>query len=213
MLTDTIYTDLRKKILNLTMKPGTPLSFANLKPLYNVSISPIRDALKILASEGLVEIRPQSGTYVSLIDFSKVEDERFERLYLELGAIEIASDIYKLAPDMQKLIEEQEKAFNCRDIISFLSLDDCMHSLFFKACNHQRVFDSQLQSNGNYHRIRMVSYMFDNIVQDTIIQHKQLLKAVVNNDKQKLLALDRLHISRIQDEIITYQTTYPAYFK
>ena len=56
MLTDVVYNDLRDKILSLTLKPGTELSFTNLKPLYNVSISPIRDALKHLENEGLVEI-------------------------------------------------------------------------------------------------------------------------------------------------------------
>ena len=48
MLTDVVYNDLRQKILSLALKPGTELSFTNLKPLYNVSISPIRDALKRL---------------------------------------------------------------------------------------------------------------------------------------------------------------------
>ena len=74
MLTEVVYNDMRSKILSLDLKPGTPLSFSNLKPLYNVSISPIRDALKRLETEGLVEIRPQSGTSVSLIDMAKVRD-------------------------------------------------------------------------------------------------------------------------------------------
>ena len=63
MLTDLVYNDLRSKILSLEMKPGTELSFTTLKPLYNVSISPIRDALKRLQSEGLVEIKQTITDY------------------------------------------------------------------------------------------------------------------------------------------------------
>ena len=121
MLTDVVYKDLRDKILSLTMKPGTPLSFTNLKPLYNVSISPIRDALKRLENEGLVEIRPQSGTSVALIDMSKVRDERFRRLYLELGAVEKAFDkgiSLQLLSQMENIIGKQKTAFAGRDAIT-----------------------------------------------------------------------------------------------
>lgn len=216
MLTDNIYQDMQDKILSLELKPGTALSFSNLTPLYHVSISPVRDALKRLASEGLVEIKPQSGTYVSLIDLSKVRDERFTRLYLELGAIEACARAgfgADLAHKIESLIEEQQKAFNCRSTSLFLSLDDQMHSLFFSQCNHDRVFENIKANSGNYHRIRMVSYLFDDMLQNALNQHKAILEAVKANDTQKVLSLERLHISKIENETADYQASYPQYFK
>ena len=216
MLTDVVYNDLREKILSLTLKPGTELSFTNLKPLYNVSISPIRDALKHLENEGLVEIRPQSGTSVALIDMAKVRDERFRRLYLELGAVEKAFDrgiSKQLISQWEDNIAKQKDAFACRDTITFLELDNSMHRLLFEACGHEKVFDAMLATSGNYHRIRMVSYLFDEIFSNTIDQHITILNALKANSIDMVNQLESNHISKIDIETSGYQKAYPQYFK
>ena len=216
MLTDLVYNDLRQKILSLTLKPGTELSFTNLKPLYNVSISPIRDALKRLQTEGLVDIRPQSGTSVSLIDMAKVRDERFVRLYLELGAIEKVFDrgiTLQLITEWEDSLNRQNTAFSCRDTAAFLDLDNRMHRLLFEACDHQLVFDNVLASSGNYHRVRMVSYLFDEIFSNAIEQHKDILNALKSGSMNDVLALERKHISKMDTETSSYQKVYPQYFK
>lgn len=216
MLTDVVYSDLREKILNLSLKPGTTLSFSNLTPLYNVSVSPVRDALKRLATEGLVEIKPQSGTSVSLIDLDKVRDERFIRLFLELGAIE-QSGRNGFSPAIKTGWEDslalQHESFACRDIAKFLQLDDMMHRLLFESCQHQHVFDTLKSNSGNYHRIRMVSYLFDDILQNILVQHQQILEAILADDVPRVLQLDRTHISKIEVETSNYQKAYPQYFK
>ena len=216
MLTDVVYNDLRSSILNLSLKPGTELSFTNLRPRYNVSISPIRDALKQLENEGLVEIRPQSGTSVALIDMSKVRDERFRRLYLELGAIEKAFEhglSEQLISDWEDSLAKQKTAFDCRDTARFLDLDNAMHRLLFVACGHEKVFDQMLATSGNYHRVRMVSYLFDDIFSNALEQHEQILQALRKHDLQEVLSLERRHISKMDTETSGYRRVYPQYFK
>ncbi len=216
MLTDVVYKDLRNKILSLTLKPGTPLSFTILKPQYNVSISPIRDALKHLENEGLVEIRPQSGTTVSLIDMHAIRDERFRRLYLELGAVEKCFDkgiSKQLITKWENSLILQSQAFETRDTALFLELDNSMHRTLFEECGHEKVFDSMLISSGNYHRIRMVSYLFDEIFSNAIEQHKEILAALKSGSAETVLNLERKHISKIETETSGYQKVYPQYFK
>ena len=216
MLTDLVYNDLRQKILSLTLKPGTELSFTTLKPQYNVSISPIRDALKHLENEGLVEIRPQSGTSVALIDMAKVRDDRFRRLYLELGAVEKAFErgiSRQLIVQWEDMIQKQNNAFLARDTVMFLDLDNAMHRLLFEACGHERVFDAMLASSGNYHRVRMVSYLFDEIFSNAIEQHKEILNALKDHSLESVLQLERRHISKIDTETSSYRQVYPQYFK
>ena len=216
MLTDVVYTSLREKILNLELKPGTPLSFSTLSSQYKVSISPIRDALKRLDTEGLVEIKPQSGTYVSLIDLDKVRDERFMRLYLELGAIEKLRTVGVsdcLIDKWEELICLQNEAFSCRNTAKFLELDDKMHRLLFVECRHEKVFDLVKSASGNYHRIRLVSYLFDDILKSALDQHSLLLEALKSKNVDRLLELDRRHISKIEVETAEYQKAYPQYFR
>lgn len=216
MLTDVVYKDLRSKILSLALKPGTPLSFTILKPQYNVSISPIRDALKHLENDGLVEIRPQSGTTVSLIDMKAVRDERFRRLYLELGAVEKCFDkgiSTQLITKWENSIKQQEQAFDVRDTSLFLDLDNAMHRSLFEESGHEKVYDLMLTSSGNYHRIRMVSYLFDDIFSNAIEQHKEILNSLKSGSLDDVLSLERKHISKIDLETSGYQRVYPQYFK
>lgn len=216
MLTDKVYSDIKSKILSLSLKPGTPLSFSALSQQYNVSISPIRDALKSLSSEGLVTIKPQSGTSVSLIDMDRVRDERFTRLYLELGTIEALgkngiSD--NLIASWRDLLSQQEAAFARRDTVMFMELDYKMHGLLFTESRHQRVFEQIRNSCGNYHRLRMLSFLFDQCVQSALSQHRLLLQALEERDSEKLLEIDRTHISKIEYETADFQAAYPQYFK
>lgn len=215
MLTDIVYEDLKRKILNLTLKPGAKINFSNLRNTYGFSNSPVRDALKRLESEGLVCIKAQSGTKVAKIDLNSVEDERFNRLFLELGAVEQVfekgiSDSF--ISEFKAIIKEQEASLEVRDTEQFLSLDDKMHKLFFIECKHEKVFDSMMSTSGNYTRIRMVSYLFDEVLKCSLDQHIEILNALEDHDRQRTLTLVRSHISRIENEIFAYKRCYPQYF-
>lgn len=215
MLTDIVYSTLRNKILNLSLKPGESLNFNDLRKTYGVSNSPIRDALKRLESEGLVYIKPQSGSSVAKINLKLVEDERFKRLYLELGAIEQCFGIGMskiLIEKFEDLIEKQKEAFEVRDRELFLNLDDQMHRLIFEECGHEEVFDSLMATSGNYRRIRIVSYLFDEVFKCSLDQHVEILKALKDRDKERTIFIVRSHISRIENETFAYRNTYPQYF-
>lgn len=215
MLTDIVYENTKKKILNLTLAPGSKIKFSQLRTSYGVSNSPVRDALKRLEAEGFVCIKAQSGTSVAKIDLSKVEDEKFRRLYLELGAIEQVfekgfSD--KFINKFSSIIAQQQKAYSEKDNEKFLALDDQMHRLFFEECMHGQIFDSMLATSGNYTRVRMVSYLFDEVLKLSLEQHLEILNALKDHDCQRTINLVRSHISRIENETFAYRRSYPQYF-
>ncbi|MDC7249372.1 MAG: GntR family transcriptional regulator [Sphaerochaetaceae bacterium] len=86
-VTDNVYNILKDKILNLDYKPGRALSAVKITKEMNVSRSPAREALIKLQSDNLVEIIPQVGTKVSLINLDKLNEERFLRTSLENAAL------------------------------------------------------------------------------------------------------------------------------
>ena len=209
-----VFDELRREILDLTLKPGTELNLNQLSTKYGVSRSPVRDAVKELAGEHLIDIYPQRGTYVSRINLRMAEDERFIRLNLELGSIpDFINNVNDdLISEMEELIKKQEKAFALRDTSLLLKLDDQFHSVIFKGADRQGVFDFILTRNGNYHRMRLISFMFDAISEDVISQHKVLLEAIKEKDPEKVMALDKMHMTKLKKETVSFRETMPQYF-
>ena len=209
-----VFDELRREILDLTLKPGTELNLNQLSTKYGVSRSPVRDAVKELAGEHLIDIYPQRGTYVSRINLRMAEDERFIRLNLELGSIpDFINNVNDdLISEMEELIEKQEKAFALRDTSLLLKLDDQFHAVIFNGAGREGVFDFILTRNGNYHRMRLISFMFDAISEDVIRQHRVLLDAIKDKDMESLFSLDRAHMTKLKKETVSFRETMPQYF-
>ena len=81
---DQIYESLRQAIVRLDMPPGSPISEKDICAAYDVSRTPVREALQRLAEEDLVTIYPHSGTWVSRISFSVAEEGFVIRRALEV---------------------------------------------------------------------------------------------------------------------------------
>ena len=91
-LTERVYRLLRSEILTCALEPGRELSEAELAARFNVSKTPVREALATLRSEGLVRTFPRRGYQVAPITFGDM-NELFElRTILEAGAAELACD-------------------------------------------------------------------------------------------------------------------------
>ena len=78
---------LRASILSLQLAPGTALSRTELAERFELSQTPVRDALLQLAQEGLVDIFPQHATLVSRIDIASATQAHFLRCAIELEVV------------------------------------------------------------------------------------------------------------------------------
>jgi len=85
------YKQLRRSIIMGRCKPGERLNLGDLTKIYNTSITPLRDALQMLAQEGLVTIKPRSGYFVSRTTLKELRELFDLREILELAAIERAA--------------------------------------------------------------------------------------------------------------------------
>ena len=83
-------------ILHLELPPGAAVSEIETAAMYNVSRTPVRDAFKTLELEGLLEIRPHIGTFVTQIDMDMVSDILYMREKLEYSVF--SESLYLLKP-------------------------------------------------------------------------------------------------------------------
>src|ERR1700751_1292311 len=85
------YDALRASIISLQRAPGQRLSEAELAKELGVSRTPVREAIIQLRTDGLVEVTPQAGTFVSKISLRNVREAQFAREALECAAIREAA--------------------------------------------------------------------------------------------------------------------------
>src|SRR4051794_31633183 len=83
-----VYTRLKNAILNGTFAQGERLSTEELAKHFEVSIMPVRDALKLLEADGLVQIMPRRGVFVSEVNAKTVQEIFHIRKIIERGAVE-----------------------------------------------------------------------------------------------------------------------------
>ncbi len=210
-----IYQILRSEILSLRYKPGKELNLQLLSEQLQVSRSPVRDALMKLSGNNLVDIFPQKGTRVSLIDLRQVEEERFLRKSLEESAIRKFINIHteEHLQMMEESIRLQEKAMRSENFIDFLAADNTFHSVIFSGINMSRIWDLIQSQCGNHHRIRLLSFSEKNVLPNIIEQHQSMLEALRFKDSKQLLAIEDKHLSKLLQETETMVLRYPHYFK
>lgn len=212
---DSVYYTLRKNIVALNFKPGEPLSIKDISDKWNVSRSPVRDALIKLEKEGLVDIIPQKGTAVSKIDLKRVAEERFLRESLEESAIKLFIEAHKESDIavLKHYIEMQEQSLKDNDYASFLSFDDNFHSVFFKSIDKNMCWEIIQSMSGHYKRIRLMSLWDEKILSNVIVQHKKILEDICNNNLNGATEVLKKHLSKISVEEMELIKRYPDYFK
>ena len=95
---------LKENIVGLDLLPGSMLSENEIASCLNLSRTPVREAFIELSKVKIVEIYPQKGSVVSLIDYNMVEEARFMRYVLESAVVELVCQ--KITPDWIRKLEE-----------------------------------------------------------------------------------------------------------
>jgi DNA-binding GntR family transcriptional regulator len=139
--TERVVDALREAIVRLELQPGATLEKAALTARFGVSRFPVAEALNRLKAEGLVDIRPQSGSTVSLIRLADVRENMFIRRALEA---EIVSTLAKsrdatLVAELRRNLRYQKAAVEAEDRDGFYSLDLAFHDLLIGASGYPRV--------------------------------------------------------------------------
>lgn len=210
-----VYRYLREEILSLALLPGSEIRLQDIEEKLEVSKSPIRAALRDLRFENLVDIVPQSGTQVSRIDISLVEEQRFIRTYLENGIVHRFcqnKDNQEALLGMAHCIAQQKAFAKSEKLNEFLAADDAFHEWIYKSVGYSRVWNLVQSQSGHYHRIRLLTFM-DSLYRPEIIEeHEEMLKALRKRDEEAVAAVSNKHINTLDMTKITVIKRNPEYF-
>jgi DNA-binding GntR family transcriptional regulator len=133
---DVAYYGIRTSILSGEFEPGMQLKLQNLAGRYSISLIPVREALRLLQAEGLVESVRNKGARVASISLDETIDVYRLRLILETTAIKLAFPHIddELIATLEKLQGDMRKIFST-DRIQYLALHQQLHFGIYSRCD------------------------------------------------------------------------------
>ncbi len=209
-----VFDVLRQSIVQLRFVPGNPLSEAEIARQLGVSRQPVREAFIKLGEVGLVEIRPQRGTFVRLISMREVENARFIREAIEVAIVRKAAEAAAEgdAARLDALIDEQSAAASAGDHGEFMRIDESFHQAIAALA---RCEDAWRVLNGLKAQMDRVRYLSlpDATPQAVIIdQHAAIVRGIAVGSPEAAEQAMRHHLSEILVSLPRLAGEYPAYF-
>ena len=212
------YRVLKENIMSLELKPGELLSELELAEKLNLSRTPIREVIMRLKSDNLIEVKPQSGTYVSLIDIDLIDEALFMRFAVEEKVLKLACENFphEIMIDLEKNLFAQEIIANMEGgETEFHKLDTSFHELLFAGVNKTHVWSSILNISTHYNRMRLLTQKKDS-KKSVVEQHREFLNVINNKDISKVEELIDKHMKfsmKSWDYLIKHDEEISKYFK
>lgn len=197
--TERVYRDLRRRIRELELLPGSRLRKNEIALEYGVSRAPVSDAIARLAEEGLVDVFPQNGSFVSPIRPEDVRESLLIRTGLEVEAIrrvtQAADD--RLIALLEENYAAQEQALKDDDMAHLDELDEAFHALIFGATNSPRAQRMLDATRAMLDRPRFHALPEDGRPYATLAEHRRILDAIRTGDVELAGAAMRVHIAMV----------------
>jgi DNA-binding GntR family transcriptional regulator len=200
---DQVYRLLRQAILSLAMPPGAVIVEKEITERLGISRTPVRDAIRLLADERLVEIRPQSGTYVALIDRHHLEQGRLIRRALEVEGIKLAArHVDEVALErLEDLIALQERAATRARHAEFIAQDDAFHRTISELSGYEGFWPAVNRSKAHLDRVRYLSSPLPQQASKAIAQHRAILKALASGEPERAAKAMTHHLDDAYDRL------------
>lgn len=189
------YHNLREAILTTRLLPGTPISENELSAAIGISRTPIREAIRRLSEERLVEVTPQFGTIVSRIDPRRARQAVFVRQTVECGVLKRKGALS--AKDLAALDNEvgrHMQAIEARDSIAAAALDDAFHSRLMEACDCPEATTATRAISGDIARILFLCGADEDYYASVAKDHARLVDLMKAGNHGDAIELLRRHI-------------------
>lgn len=190
---------IREAIIRGDFKPGERLKQSDLAEKMGVSRMPIREAFRKLESEGLILLEPHKGAVVKSIHIEDIEE--IYALRSELEKMAVYQSIDNLTQEdinqLTSLVAEME---NAKDADTFVQYNIDFHRLLVKRCKWGRL-NSFIGTLWNG-LPQQTPHLLTGQIETSNIEHRKILDAVLNKDKETAAKLVSEHIYRTGESLI-----------
>ena len=210
-LRDTVYQQLRDEILNGRISPRERLTEPKLGKAFDVSRTPVREALSRLLSDGLVE-RTDFGYAVVVPSLEDLRNLYELRITLELRGIGRAIENPEVRHDEQLLRSEQERWAELRDAppepdASFVLFDEGFHQTLSRSSGNTQLTDALVTVNHKIRAVRMHDFVEPERITATIDEHLEILRLVLARELPSALTALHKHVGESLEVVMERATT------
>jgi DNA-binding GntR family transcriptional regulator len=204
LVAERAYVELRDRIVTLRLPPGTVLREDELMGTMGIGRTPLREAVKRLALENLVDVQPRRGTFVSAVKAADIVNITEVRAELEGCAAELAA--LRLDPDTRAtadaLLHEVEELSRPDDQDWLMRFDERIHRFTWEAaCN---PYLTQTLERYFTHSLRIWYLVLDRVpgLGHAVHDQTRLLEAILDRNGPHARTLMREHVLAFQREIL-----------
>ena len=204
---------LRRMIIRNQLPPGVRLSEKDIADRFGVSRQPVREVFIKLAEEGLLEVRPQRGTFVLKISIDAVLDARFVREAVEADVVKLCAENTPAG-----LVEELHAQLRRQAAIaddggaSFVPLDDLFHRTLSEAAGRPKAWDVIEGMKSQLDRVRQLTTTGIKL-SHLIDQHRAVVDAIAAGNPAGADIAMRTHLRIILDDLPAIQAAHPDFFE
>jgi GntR family transcriptional regulator, rspAB operon transcriptional repressor len=209
-----IYSELRAELVSLRRRPGEPVSEAEIALFYGVSRTPVREAILKLADEGLVEVFPQSGIFVSRIPLAALPEAIIVRRALEATTAQMAAERATASQilALHSILERQREANAEKDREAFHQADEKFHATIAEVAGYPGIWTLIQQVKVHVDRYRRLTLPQQGRIPRVIAEHEAVLNAIEAHDPPGARIAMESHLENLLSNISTTQNINPEFF-
>jgi len=209
-----VYLDLRQRILDMTLLPGTRIVERDFAAEHGTSRTPVHEAVQRLTEEGLIEVVQRVGSFVARIPLDQLEEAMIVRTALEVAIVEKAAQ--RIQPKhktrLKELMATQRKCVKRGDLVSFHKADELFHQTLAEIANLPGVWRIIQQAKTQVDRYRRVTLPMPGRMDGVVEEHAVVVDALVKGKADLAISAIRTHLNQVLPVVESVRSLRPEYF-
>lgn len=203
ILAEQIADRLRRDILRGKLPPGAPIKERDIADEMGVSRTPIRESIRVLAQEGLLELRPSRSPIVTVSDHVEVAEQTVVLIALEKLSARLACQNASDAEldNMGVLVETIAAHYDDGDPIDIFELDMAFHTAIAQASGNRSLSETHGTFLRRLWRARYLAALERRNGTRIVDQHRDILNALRDRDENAAEAAIDDHLWRLSEDI------------
>jgi DNA-binding GntR family transcriptional regulator len=207
-LNDSVYDVIKENILSQVFAPGQRLILDEVSQQLGVSMTPLKDALNRLAAEGLVEIVPRQGTYVTSLQRVEIAETFDVRCALEIIAVQLfmenatddeLQELSAMVDQLDTLASSPDKSAIYQD---YVRVDSAMHHRLVEFSGNKRLLTAYEREHSHIFIARVRYGSFEESLEQAQMEHRALKEALLARDIARTRTILEQHIQRAKNSLL-----------